>query len=351
MNYLMSALLLLFVLLLIIAKIKIKNINKRVYKDIDEDCKKRKDDLDRIVKSIEQKEVERKALNNLISDLGRISEEIKKDNQALMEQAKEQRLIIEDAITNGKKIVDTIMETERTTAQENLEAHIALMRTEAENSLREAIRLKKEEADNEFQEYKTTLLEQSDELLKRKIELSTEVSEYEQRRNALVESFKREAEMREQQDYHRIILSQETIDDMVFINQTLSHMHNKNIVAKVIWEELISTPTKEMLDRVVGKEKKTGIYKITEIATQRCYVGQAADIRARLTQHVKGTLGIQSIADQRVHHAMAETGVQNWTFEILEICEKEDLNSKEKYYIMLYESNTFGFNKTMGNKG
>ena len=72
------------------------------------------------------------------------------------------------------------------------------------------------------------------------------------------------------------------------------------------------------------------------------------DVAKRLTEHIKGTLGIQSIADQRIHHAMAEKGLQNWTFELLEECAKEDLNNREKFYISYYKSNEFGYNRTIG---
>jgi group I intron endonuclease len=118
------------------------------------------------------------------------------------------------------------------------------------------------------------------------------------------------------------------------------------VVAKVIWDAYLAGPSKEMVNRVVGKDKKCGIYRIADMKTQECYIGQGVDVGKRLTEHIKGTLGIQSIADQYVHRIMAEHGIENWTFELLEECDKDDLNSREKYYIAYYRSNEFGFNKT-----
>ena len=48
--------------------------------------------------------------------------------------------------------------------------------------------------------------------------------------------------------------------------------------------------------------------------------------------------------------AMREEGVQNWTFELLLECPKEELNEQERYFIKLYKSNEWGYNGTRGNK-
>ena len=50
---------------------------------------------------------------------------------------------------------------------------------------------------------------------------------------------------------------------------------------KVIWKVYYEKPTSDMIGRVVGATEKTGIYKITEIATGKCYVGQAVGISSR----------------------------------------------------------------------
>ena len=46
---------------------------------------------------------------------------------------------------------------------------------------------------------------------------------------------------------------------------------------------------------------------------------------------------------------MLKDGLENFTFELLEECPKEELNKKEAFYINLYESNDYGYNITKGN--
>lgn len=213
------------------------------------------------------------------------------------------------------------------------------------------------------EEYKKNKLQQVNEQLNefeanaqlRKIALNEEllplikeVDEYTKKREAIIEAQKREIELRDAQEFHKVQLTAVVIDDIKYINSILGRLSKPEIVAKVVWEAYIQGPTKEMLNRIIGKDKKTGIYRITNIDTQECYIGQGVDVGKRLTEHIKGTLGIQSIADQKIHHAMADSGLQNWTFELLEECERDELNNREKFYISYYRSNEFGYNKTVG---
>lgn len=47
---------------------------------------------------------------------------------------------------------------------------------------------------------------------------------------------------------------------------------------------------------------------------------------------------------------MSKDGVDNFTFELLELCSKDELNEKESFYIQLYQTKEFGYNSTAGNK-
>lgn len=46
---------------------------------------------------------------------------------------------------------------------------------------------------------------------------------------------------------------------------------------------------------------------------------------------------------------MEEFGVENFSFEIIERCSKEDLDKREKYYIDFYNSCKNGYNMQIGN--
>lgn len=181
-------------------------------------------------------------------------------------------------------------------------------------------------------------------------QINLERRKIEEQVNAAIEQKKREAAVADEFTFYRIHLSSSDIADIAYIESILDKVENKQILAKLIWETYIAAPTKDLLNRIVGSSKISGIYKITNITNGMTYIGQSVDVAKRITEHVKGSLGIASIADQKVHHAMREEGVQNWTFELLLECPKEELNEQERYFIKLYKSNEWGYNGTRGNK-
>lgn len=63
---------------------------------------------------------------------------------------------------------------------------------------------------------------------------------------------------------------------------------------------------------------------------------------------MKGALGLSTISDQEIHHAIKEQGFNNWTIEVITYCEKEKLNELEKYYIEFFKSQEWGYNKRAG---
>jgi len=45
---------------------------------------------------------------------------------------------------------------------------------------------------------------------------------------------------------------------------------------------------------------------------------------------------------------MFDEGVENFTFEIVEVCAKEEQSEKEKYWIDFYKSKEYGYNSKAG---
>ena len=86
-----------------------------------------------------------------------------------------------------------------------------------------------------------------------------------------------------------------------------------------------------------------GIYKITNKITQESYIGQSVDIFRRLGEHQN------TVSNGIDWHNELHNHPDNFTFEVLETCDKELLNEKEVYYIEKYNSFHDGLNKTPGN--
>lgn len=75
------------------------------------------------------------------------------------------------------------------------------------------------------------------------------------------------------------------------------------------------------------KEIIVGIYKITNLLNNKCYVGQSRNIYRRWQSHKYAN------DSYPLHAAMKKYGTENFSFEILEECRMDELNEKESYYI------------------
>lgn len=85
-----------------------------------------------------------------------------------------------------------------------------------------------------------------------------------------------------------------------------------------------------------------GIYKITNNINGKVYIGQSINIEKRWEQH-KGCY-----CDNLLSKAFIKYGINNFTFEILEECNQEELDDKEIFYISYYDSYNNGYNNTLG---
>jgi len=85
-------------------------------------------------------------------------------------------------------------------------------------------------------------------------------------------------------------------------------------------------------------KKIVGIYKITN-PEGHCYIGQSIDILKRFENHKKRIHTNKFLSD-----SILKYGIENHNFEILEECDYEYLNIREKFYISIYKEKTFIFN-------
>lgn len=95
--------------------------------------------------------------------------------------------------------------------------------------------------------------------------------------------------------------------------------------------------------------KICGIYKITNKVNGKCYIGQSNDIHRRWKQE----LAPNAKLNPHLARAFEKYGIDNFEFEIIEECQREQLNEREQFYIEIYQSINpkLGYNKTEGGDG
>ena len=91
-----------------------------------------------------------------------------------------------------------------------------------------------------------------------------------------------------------------------------------------------------------------GIYKITNLINDKSYIGQSIHIEERWRKHRNYP---SEYSEYPLYRAFRKYGLENFSFEILEYCQENELNEKEKYYISLYQTFGQGYNQTEGGEG
>lgn len=98
-------------------------------------------------------------------------------------------------------------------------------------------------------------------------------------------------------------------------------------------------------------KRLTGIYKISNTVNQKVYVGSAFCLVRRYDMH-------KSRLARGIHHSRGlqasvnKYGLENFRFELIELCDKKDVIPKEQYWIDRYNSYKKGYNSspTAGNR-
>lgn len=178
----------------------------------------------------------------------------------------------------------------------------------------------------------------------------SELKSLEDKQLAYIQEQQRKEEMDKKQDYYRLVISDQDIQDINMLRNVQFTMSNKNAVDKVIWE-VYYKPAYDTLSSHFFKsatDKISGIYKLTSIKSGLIYIGQSLDCRTRWRDHIKNALAFGS-ASNKLYQEMKKQGPENFTFEILEAVDRTELDLREKYWIEFYKAKEYGLNAQKGN--
>ena len=308
-------------------KIVVDNTEVNNYKHEIEKLKEQKEDLE---KDIEGQYELIKEYDNKISEVqNKYREELNKKTEDL-------NLYFEHQKNTRQSEIDTNFER--------------LLREKEENLKNQYIKLEREELEKEHK-FRQEVWENIEAARKSQNNILADTLYQQQKYEALLEPLRQYEKDLQEKLYYTIQVPDEYKDDINFLVTTVSQkVQHPDIINKLVWAEYVKPYIDGTFKRVCI-EDKPGIYKITNIDSGKCYIGKSTNVKKRITDHFKSSIGIKTIADQAVHHEIWKTGFWNWTIEVIIYCDKEQLNELEKYYIDFFKSNEFGFNKTKGGEG
>jgi hypothetical protein len=276
---------------------------------------------------------------SLLSDISLLSEQkttilsdIARYRNEFEEERVRNRLYLEEYIAEKRQLIDQQIESEFELSREKLKQNIA-----------EITRLENERLEESLQKNREDFEAKSLEL-KSEIDIYiADLNQIRHKRAAAIEDAKRQEEMKTQSEFYKLQISVEDLDDICELKQVEKKLSKKEVLNKLIYKVYFEKPYTDLIGRVVGKEVKTGIYKITNTLNQKVYIGQAVNIAERWKQHIKRALGAEPLTQNKLYPAMQKDGVWNFTFEIVEVCDKSKLNEREQYWQQFFGAKEYGY--------
>lgn len=179
-------------------------------------------------------------------------------------------------------------------------------------------------------------LKRKDEIENELIQRTEKLNEFRAISESVNQAILRKKELEEKEEFYSIQVSENGQEDIKVLQSMDLKLHNRDVIPKLIWELYIRRPAQEMIKRVTGGRSISGIYKITYKDTKEAYIGKTTDISTRWQNHIKTAIGLEAAARSTLHTRMAKDGIWNYTFEILEEVPKDQLSTREAFYIDLY---------------
>ena len=269
------------------------------------------------------------------------------------EQNEELRLQLSSLMAKKETIIEALNDLEaqaKRSADAAYQNNFALADQKFEIAAEQRSQQYQEETASFQEEYLNTMSECANqfiaEIATKRQELSSlngQIAEVKQKIDASVEAAKRAEEIRISAQFYKLNLSEEDVEEIHHLRTVIPFLRNQEPLNKVIWKVYYEKPTSDLTGRVIGSGIHTGIYKITNLENNMCYVGQAANLADRWKQHIKRGIGADAPTRNKLYPAMLAIGVENFSFEVIEECPRENLDAREDYWQDFFKAKEFGY--------
>ena len=289
----------------------------------------------------------------LVEQLKLIKSDIQKDIDSLKIEIDKKKIEIE-SLNQQASLVQNNIGSLKAQAEESAQAFYEQSMQLAEEKLDRSLTekgLEVQKACEQYEEDYAKLLEEYvNDFVAQTVSYQTEkealeliIRDLRARVEAAVEANRREEEKETAKEFYRLNLTEEDQAEIAKLRSILPDLRNPEPLNKVIWKVYYEKPYTDLVGRVVGQGIKTGIYKITNIQNEKCYVGQAANIADRWRQHIKRGVGAEAPTRNKLYPAMLSIGVENFRFEVIEECERTQLNEREDYWQDYFHAKDYGY--------
>ena len=217
-----------------------------------------------------------------------VNEEIKQENDKLIDQKHNLQKDIEilendisslsnkyDDLQKNIKVQSTTLQSLTLTAEKAIEG--------AEQRVQDYYDSRKKELEGQlnkdYEAQAAAIKSQISSLVQKKNEQEAILKDIENKQLAYLEAEQRKKEMEANQDYYRLQLSPEDINDVQILRDIEYKIGKKDAIDKIIYKVYYRPAYNALVARLMSKDKVCGIYRITSIINGMSYIGQSVKYR------------------------------------------------------------------------
>lgn len=184
-----------------------------------------------------------------------------------LEHSYKEKSIAENMLVEKLNMLGRQIQLNKETMRESLSQYVDLL-----DSLYEK---KEKEYDDALDAMKYAYNLAQDELIAETANIQKDLDKIRATRIAAQEAILKEKKIKEQLDFYCLHPSQEDLDDIQTLERIKSKLHQPRILCMLIWSTYYQKAMTALCNNVLGTERISGIYKITNQETEQCYIGQA----------------------------------------------------------------------------
>ena len=174
-------------------------------------------------------------------------------------------------------------------------------------------------------------------------DIAMEVAQLKKTAQAAIEVAKLREATNAQKDFYRLQIDELALEDIQELKEVMKKLNQPEVLGKLIWKVYYEKAYTDLCGRLFTKPVM-GIYMITNLKNEMCYVGQAVNIQERWRQHIKRAIGAETPTQNKLYPAMAKFGAENFTFQVIEeITDRNLLDEREDYWQDFYKAKEFGY--------
>lgn len=127
---------------------------------------------------------------------------------------------------------------------------------------------KKEALQYDFEQQQASVQEQME-------EITQELDTMRRMKASTTEAFQKEEALKNDVDKFRLNVSDVDLKDIELLRSIQFKLNKPRILCMLIWQTFYAPLAKKKFPVILGKGEVSGIYKITNIKNEKCYIGQA----------------------------------------------------------------------------